>query len=396
MTRIARAVAAIHESPTLAVDRRARELAQRGVPVISFGAGEPDFPTPPHVVAAALAACQDPRDHHYSAAVGLRELRQAIARKTERDSGLAVDAEQVLVTNGSKQAVAHAMTTLLDPGDEVLIPSPYWVTYPETVRLAGGIPVAVAGDPAHGHRVDPERLTRALTPRTRVLLLNSPVNPTGTAYTEDELRALGAFALAHDLWVVCDEIYEHLVYPPGRFHSLPALVPELQAHSLVLNGVAKSYAMTGWRVGWLIAPPAAARATANLQSHVCGNVANVSQRAAVAALNGPMEPLLAMRAAFDRRRHRLVEGLRSIPGIDCPEPDAAFYVFPSVSGVLGRTVGGRPVKTALELAEALLEAAQVAVVPGEAFGCPEHLRLAFALADQDLEEGVERIRTALT
>ncbi len=395
MPRIAQTVAAIGESATLAVDRRARALAARGIPVISFGAGEPDFPTPPHVVEAALAACRDPRDHHYSAANGLAELRRAIADKTERDSGVVVTPDQVLVTNGSKQAVAHAFTTLLDLGDEVLIPAPYWVTYPEAVRLAGGRPVAVPGDPGHGHRVDPERLERARTARTRVLLLNSPVNPTGTAYTEDELRAIGEWALDRDLWVVCDEIYEHLVYPPRRFHSLARVVPALQARTLILNGVAKSYAMTGWRVGWLIAPPDVAGAAANLQSHVCGNVANVSQRAAIAALDGPTEALQAMRAAFDRRRRLLVEGLGTVAGVVCPEPDGAFYVFPSVEGVLGRTVGGRPVTTAIELAEALLDVARVAVVPGEAFGCPGHVRLAFALADGDIREGVERLRSAL-
>jgi len=395
MTRIASAVAAIQESATLAVDRRTRALVAGGVPVISFGAGEPDFPTPPHVVAAAIAACQDPRDHHYSAAAGLAELRSAIARKTERDSGFAVDPEQVLVTNGSKQAVAHAFTVLLDPGDQVLIPCPYWVTYPETVRLAGGVPVAVAGDPDDGHRVGPDHLERARTDRTRVLLLNSPVNPTGTTYTEGQLRAIGEWAAARDLWVVCDEIYEHLVYPPHRFHSLPQLVPALRPRTLLLNGVAKSYAMTGWRVGWLIAPPEVAGAAANLQSHVCGNVANVSQRAAIAALDGPTAGLLAMRQAFDRRRRLLVDGLRAIPGLRCPEPEGAFYVFPSVEGVLGRTLGGRRVTTSLELAEALLECAQVAVVPGEAFGCPGHVRLAFALADQDLLEGVARLSAVL-
>ncbi|HUY97881.1 MAG TPA: pyridoxal phosphate-dependent aminotransferase [Verrucomicrobiae bacterium] len=395
MDPIAQTVAAIEESATLAVDRRARELAAAGIPVISFGAGEPDFPTPDHVVEAALAACRDPRDHHYSAAAGLADLRRAIAEKTLRDSHVLVTPDQVLVTNGSKQAVAHAFTTLLDPGDEVLIPSPYWVTYPETVRLARGRPVMVAGDPRNGHRIDPERLERARTVRTKVLLLNSPVNPTGTAYSADELAAIGAWALAHELWVVCDEIYEHLVYPPLRFHSLLQVVPELQPRTLILNGVAKSYAMTGWRVGWLIAPPAVVQAAANLQSHVCGNVANVSQRAAIAALDGPTESLTMMRTAFDRRRQVLVEGLRAIPGVVCPMPDAAFYVFPDVRGALGRSLGGRAVGTTSELAEALLDTARVAVVPGEAFGCPGHLRLAFALADDSVREGVARLRAAL-
>jgi aspartate aminotransferase len=393
--RVSRRIAAIEESATLAVDARAKALRAAGEDVIGFGAGEPDFPTPDHIVDAAAAACADPRNHHYTAAAGLPELREAVAAKTARDSGYRVQASQVLVTNGAKHAVYNAFASLLDPGDEVLVPSPYWVTYPEAIRLAGGVPVPVAADETTGFRVSVEALEAASTPRTKVLLFVSPSNPTGAVYPPEEVETLGRWALGRGLWVVTDEIYEHLVYGDRTFSSMPALVPDLAERCVVVNGVAKTFAMTGWRVGWMIAPRDVTAAAANLQSHATSNVANVSQRAALAALTGDMTCVAAMREAFDRRR-RLMHGLLdAIPGVSCPEPEGAFYAFPSMAGVLGRDVGGRTAATTMELAEIVLEEAKVAIVPGEAFGAPGYARLSYALGDTQLEEGVTRLAKLL-
>ncbi|MFC0040390.1 pyridoxal phosphate-dependent aminotransferase [Actinomadura rayongensis] len=393
--RVSRRIAAISESATLAVDAKAKALKAAGRPVIGFGAGEPDFPTPEYIVEAAVTACRVPRFHKYTPAGGLPELKAAIAEKTERDSGYAVDASQVLVTNGGKQAVYEAFAALLDPGDEVIVPTPYWTTYPESIRLAGGVPVDVVADETTGYRVTVEQLEAARTERTKVLLFVSPSNPTGAVYDRDQIEAIGRWADEHGLWVVTDEIYEHLVYGDAEFHSLPVVVPELADRTLVLNGVAKTYAMTGWRVGWLIGPNDVVKAAANLQSHATSNVANVSQAAALAAVTGDLSAVAEMRTAFDRRRRTIVRMLNDIDGVVCPEPEGAFYAYPSVKALLGREIRGRRPETSVELAALILDEAEVALVPGEAFGTPGYFRLSYALGDDDLVEGVSRVAKLL-
>ncbi len=395
MARISARIAAISESATLAVDAKAKALKAAGRPVIGFGAGEPDFPTPAYIVQAAADACMDSRLHKYTPAGGLPELKQAVAEKTLRDSAFEVAPSQVLITNGGKHAVYEAFATLLDPGDEVLLPAPYWTTYPEAIKLAGGVPVVVSADESTGYLVDVEQLEAARTARTKVLLLCSPSNPSGAVYSRDQLEALGRWALANDLWVITDEIYEHLVYGEARFHSLPAVVPELADRIVVLNGVAKTYAMTGWRVGWIVGPPDVVKAATNLQSHATSNVSNVAQAAALAALQGGLEAVEEMREVFDRRRQTMVGMLNGIAGIDCPVPAGAFYVYPSVKGVLGKEIRGRRAQSSAELAGLLLDEAEVAVVPGEAFGTPGYFRLSYALGDEDLIEGVGRIAALL-
>jgi aspartate/methionine/tyrosine aminotransferase len=394
--RISARIGSIAESATLAVDAKAKALKAAGRPVIGFGAGEPDFPTPDYIVEAAVEACRDPRNHRYSPAGGLAELRAAIATKTARDSGYQVDAGQVLVTNGGKQAVYESFATLLDPGDEVLLPTPYWTTYPEAIKLAGGAPVEVLADESAGYRVTVDQLEAARTDRTKVLLFCSPSNPTGAVYSPEMVREIGRWAHEKGLWVVTDEIYEHLTYGAATFASMPVEVPELRDTCVVLNGVAKTYAMTGWRVGWLIGPPDVVRAATNMQSHATSNVANVSQRAALAAVSGDLSAVATMRAAFDRRRRTIVAMLNEIDGVVCPEPEGAFYVYPSVKGVLDRpVVAGHTPRTSADLAQIILEEVEVAVVPGEAFGPSGYLRLSYALGDDDLVEGVSRIQQLL-
>jgi aspartate/methionine/tyrosine aminotransferase len=393
--RISTRIAGIAESATLAVDAKAKALQAAGRPVIGFGAGEPDFPTPDYIVEAAVAACRDPRNHRYTPAAGLPELREAIAAKTARDSGFTVPASQVLVTNGGKQAVYAAFATLLNPGDEALLPAPYWTTYPEAIRLAGGVPVEVLADDSQGYLVTVDQLEAARTPRTKVLLFCSPSNPTGAVYTPEQVRQIGQWAAAHGLWVITDEIYEHLVYGGARFSSLPVEVPELAEKCIVVNGVAKTYAMTGWRVGWLIGPADVVKGATNWQSHATSNVANVSQRAALAAVTGDLSAVAMMRAAFDRRRQIMVRMLSEIPGVTCPEPFGAFYAYPSVAGALGKEIRGQRAASSAELAGLILAEAEVAVVPGEAFGTPGYLRLSYALGDDDLVEGVSRIAKLL-
>jgi aspartate/methionine/tyrosine aminotransferase len=388
-------VGSIAESATLAVDAKAKALKAAGRPVIGFGAGEPDFPTPAYIVEAAVAAAQDPANHRYSPAGGLPVLREAIAAKTLRDSGYAIDPRDVLVTNGGKQAVYQAFATLLDPGDEVLLPAPYWTTYPEAVRLAGGVPVEVVAGVEQGYKVTVDQLEGARTPRTKVLLLCSPSNPTGAVYTPEETAAIGRWALEHGIWVVTDEIYEHLTSDGAVATPLLRAVPELADTTVVLNGVAKTYAMTGWRVGWLTGPTDVVKAATNLQSHLTSNVANVSQRAAVAALTGDLSAVAEMRTAFDRRRRTMVSMLREIDGVVIPDPQGAFYAYPSVAGVLGRTIRGVTPTTSAELAALILDQVEVAVVPGEAFGPSGYLRLSYALGDEDLVEGVGRIQALL-
>ncbi|HEY5664207.1 MAG TPA: pyridoxal phosphate-dependent aminotransferase [Ilumatobacter sp.] len=391
MNRTSKRLAAIAPSATLAVDAKAKALQAAGENVIGFGAGEPDFPTPAHIVEAAVAACRDPKNHRYSPAGGLPELKQAIADKTRRDSGYAVDAAQVLVTNGGKHAVFTAFAALCDPGDEVLLPAPYWTTYPEAITLADGVPVVIETTDATGFKVTIDQLEAALTPRTKVLLFVSPDNPSGAVYTPAEVQAIGEWALERRIWVITDEIYEHLTYGGHRFASMPALVPELAEQCLVVNGVAKTYAMTGWRVGWLIGPNDVIKASNNFQSHATSNVANVAQRAALAAVAGPLDDVVTMRAAFARRGANMHRLLNAIDGVSCIEPQGAFYCFPNVSGLLGRELAGHTASTTLELADLVLLHAKVAFVPGEAFGAPGYARFSFAMGDADMEEGIRRI-----
>jgi aspartate/methionine/tyrosine aminotransferase len=390
--RISSRIGGIAESATLAVDAKAKALKADGRPVIGFGAGEPDFPTPDYIAQAAAQACLDPRNHRYTPTGGLPELKTAIAAKTRRDSGYEVEPEQVLVTNGGKQAVFEAFATLLDPGDEVLLPAPYWTTYPESIRLAGGVPVEVVTDETTGYLAGVDQLEAALTPATKALLFCSPSNPTGAVYPPDQVAEIGRWANERGLWVVTDEIYEHLTYDDVRAVSMPVAVPDLAERCVVVNGVAKTYAMTGWRVGWLLGPPDVVAAAGNLQSHATSNVANVSQRAALAAVEGDLEAVATMRSAFDRRRRRIVHMLNAIEGVTCPTPAGAFYVYPSVKGLLGRRVGDSRPGSSAELADAILEQAEIAVVPGEAFGTSGYLRLSYALADDDLVTGVERLQ----
>ena len=395
MARISQRIAAVAESATLAVDAKAKALIAAGEKVVNLTAGEPDFPTPPHIVEAAIAAARDPKNHKYSATQGLPELREAIAAKTARDSGHRVTAAQVLVTNGGKHAVYSAFATLLDPGDEVLMPAPYWTTYPEAIALAGALPITVPTSDVSGFRVTVEQLEAARTERTKVLLFVSPSNPTGAVYARDEIEAIGQWAAEHDLWVVTDEIYEHLVYGGAEHHSMPVLVPELADRCVVLNGVAKTYAMTGWRVGWLLGPPDVVKGATNLQSHQTSNVSNIAQRAALAAVAGDLTAVEEMREAFDRRRRAAHAHLSKIDGVRCAEPEGAFYVFPNLSDLLGRDIRGRTPTTTLELAEVLLDEARVAIVPGEAFGAPGYARLSYAVGDDDLGEGLLRIAELL-
>jgi aspartate/methionine/tyrosine aminotransferase len=393
--RISARIAAIQESATLAVDAKAKALKAAGENVIGFGAGEPDFPTPANVVEAAIVACRDPRFHHYSPTPGLPELREAIAFKTKRDSGVDCSAAQVVVTNGGKHAVYNAFQVLCNEGDEILLPAPYWTSYPEEIALAGGVPVVLPTSEADGFRVTIEQLEAALTPRTKALLFVSPSNPTGAVYPPDEVEAIGRWAVERGVWVVTDEIYEHLTYDGHVFSSMPGLVPELMDTCVILNGVAKTYAMTGWRVGWMIGPADVTAAATNLQSHSTSNVSNVAQAAALAAVSGDLSAVVEMRDAFARRGRMMFELLSKIDGVSVLAPEGAFYCFPSFEGVLGREIAGRTPQTTLELCEILLEVAKVAIVPGEAFGAPGYARLSFALGDDDLGVGVRRIADLL-
>ena len=394
--RLSRRISAIAESATMAVDAKAKALKAAGEPVIGFGAGEPDFASPAHIVEAAVTACLEPANHKYTPAGGLLDLREALVDKTERDSSWRPEVAQVLVTNGGKHAVYNTCATLLNPGDEVLLPAPYWTTYPESIALAGGTAVPLSTDTASGFRVTVDQLEAARTPATKALMFVSPSNPTGAVYPADEMEAIGRWAVEHDIWVIADEIYEHLIYDDHVHHSMRALVPELADHFVAVNGVAKTYAMTGWRVGWMIGPTDLIRAASNLQSHGTSNVANVSQRAALAAVTGDLTTVEEMRASFDRRRRRMVDLLRAIDGVDLLTPQGAFYAFPDLTAFLGREIGGRVATTTSELATIILEEAKVAIVPGEAFGAPGYARLSFALGDDDLGEGLTRMGDLLT
>ncbi|KQM17755.1 aspartate aminotransferase [Plantibacter sp. Leaf171] len=390
--RLSTKIAAIAESATLKVDAKAKALQAQGRPVISYAAGEPDFPTPEHIVEAALVAARDPKAHRYTPAAGLPDLRAAIAEKTLRDSGLEVDPGRVIVTNGGKQSVYEAFQVLLNPGDEVIVPTPFWTTYPEAIALADGVAVDVFADASQNYQVTVEQLEAARTPRTKVLLFVSPSNPTGSVYSPEQTKAIGEWALEHGIWVISDEIYQNLTYDGVRATSIVEAVPELAEQTLLVNGVAKTYAMTGWRVGWTVGPADAIKALGNLQSHLSGNVNNIAQRAAIAALTGPQDAAEAMREAFDRRRKLIVEELNNIDGFATPTPQGAFYVYPDVTALLGRTFGGVTPTTSLELADLMLDQAEVAAVPGEAFGPSGYLRFSYALGDDQLLEGVQRLQ----
>ena len=396
MSRISRRIAAIAESATLAVDAKAKALKAAGRPVIGFGAGEPDFPTPDYVVEAGAAATRVVANHRYTPTPGLPDLRDAIVAKTLRDSGYEITVDQVLVTNGGKQAVYQAFATIVDVGDEVILPSPYWTTYPECIKLAGGVSVEVFADETQNYLVTVEQLEAARTPKTKVLLFCSPSNPTGSVYSVDQVRAIGEWALKNNIWVITDEIYEHLLYDGASAPSMPVLVPGLADTCIVLNGVAKTYAMTGWRVGWMIGPKDVIKAATNLQSHLTSNVSNVSQRAAIAALTGDLTAVHKMGEAFNRRRKLIVGLLNEIPGFNCPTPQGAFYVYPSVKGVLGRTIRGKTPTTSAQFATLLLDEVEVAAVPGEAFGPSGYLRFSYATSDEDIVEGIGRIKKLLT
>jgi aspartate/methionine/tyrosine aminotransferase len=395
MPRISRRIGSIAESATLAVDAKAKALKAAGRPVIGFGAGEPDFATPDYIVEAAVAAARNPKYHRYSPAAGLPELRAAIAEKTMRDSGYQLDAAQVMVPHRGKQAVYNAFATLLDPGDEVIVPTPYWTTYPEAIRLAGGVPVEVFAGPEQGYKVTVDQLDAAVTDKTKVLLFVSPSNPTGAVYSPDQVAEIGRWAASKDLWVITDEIYEHLTYDDAVFTSIATAAPELGDKVIVLNGVAKTYAMTGWRVGWMAGPRDVIKAGTNLQAHATSNVSNISQVAALAAVSGPLDAVAEMRTAFDRRRKAMVSALNAIDGVNCPVPEGAFYAYSDVRALLGREIRGVVPTTSAELAALILEQVEVAVVPGEAFGPSGYIRMSYALGDTDLAEGVGRLATLL-
>ena len=389
--RISSAVGQIAESATLAVDAKAKALKAAGHNVIGFGAGEPDFATPAHIVESAISACADTRHHRYSPAGGLPELKDALSAKTMRDSGLDIPSNQFLVTNGGKQAVFNTMMTLLDPGDEVLLPAPYWTTYPESIRMFGGVPVEIFAGADQGFRVTVEQLEAARNERTKALVFVSPSNPTGAVYPREEIEAIGRWAVANDIWVITDEIYEHLVYGEAVHYSMPVVVPEILDKCVVLNGVAKTYAMTGWRVGWMAGPSDVIKAASNMQSHATSNVCNVAQVAATAALTGSLDDVNVMRTAFDERRLTIHRMLNEIEGVECLEPQGAFYAFPSLQGLIGRKIANRQVDSTLDLATIVLEEANVAFVPGEAFGAPGYARFSFALGIDDLVDGINRV-----
>jgi aspartate/methionine/tyrosine aminotransferase len=396
MSRISSRIAAIAESATLAVDAKAKALKAAGRPVIGFGAGEPDFPTPDYIVSAAAGASAVPANHRYTPTPGLPELRDAIVAKTKRDSNYEITADQVLVTNGGKQSVYQAFATIIDPGDEVILPSPFWTTYPECIKLAGGKAVEVFADESQNYLVTVEQLEAARTPKTKALLFCSPSNPTGSVYSPEQVKAIGEWALKNNVWIIADEIYEHLLYDGAKAPSMPVVVPGLADSTIIINGVAKTYAMTGWRVGWMIGPKDVIKAATNLQSHLTSNVSNVSQRAAIAALTGDLSAVHKMGEAFDRRRKLIVGLLNEIPGFECPMPTGAFYVYPSVKGALGKTIRGKVAKSSAELATIILDEVEVAAVPGEAFGPSGYLRFSYALGDDDIVEGIGRIKKLIT
>lgn len=385
MKRVSQRLARLPGSATMAISNRARELRAEGKEVISFAAGEPDFPTPEHIVAAAARAGNDPANHKYTANQGLPLLREAISQYTRTYSHVGVELSEIVVTNGAKQAVFQTFAALLDPGDEVLVPAPYWVTYPAGIDLAGATTVAVPTTASAGFKATVDDLEAARTERTQALVFVSPSNPTGAVYTTDEARAIGEWATDNDIWIIADEIYQRLYYEGDVAPSIAALTPRAE-NWVLINGVAKSFAMTGWRVGWMIGPEDVMAAAARHQSHATSNVANVSQHAALAALTGPQDTVEEMRDAFDRRRRLMFSLINQVPGFSCVEPEGAFYVFPDVSAVLTDRC-----PTSANLAELIIDKAGVALVPGESFGTPGFLRLSYALNEADIERGVGAI-----
>jgi aspartate aminotransferase len=374
---------ALSPSPTIAIDTRAKELAAEGRDIVNLSAGEPDFDTPSHVQDAAIAAIRGGFTH-YTPSEGIRELREAICRKLQRENGLEYRPEQVVVTVGAKQAIHNALLVLCNPGDEVLVPSPYWVSYTEQIRLAGGLPVTVSTDAGDGFRCRAADLEARCTPRTRGLILNSPNNPTGAVYPLADLREIAALARRRDLWIISDEIYEAMVYDGAEHHSIAGLCPE---RAVLVNGMSKAYAMTGWRVGYAAGDPAVIRAMIGLQSQTTSNISSVSQKAAIAALDGPQAPVRAMVAEFAARRSYVLERLSTMPHIVCSPPQGAFYVFPDVSACLGRPGTG----DAAQLVGRVLDEAGLAIVPGTAFGLPTHLRISYAASRAHLTEGMNRL-----
>lgn len=391
--RLSDRVQSLTISAPSAIDFKARHLRAEGRPIITFGAGEPDFSTPEYVYEAAAAGAADTANHRYTPPGGLHELKELVARKTSRESGVEIDASQVVITNGGKQAVYNALAGVINPGDEVLLPTPHWTTYPEAISLVHGVAVQVFAGAERQYRLTVEQLEAARTSKTKALIFTSPSNPTGSVYPPNEVLDIARWAKENGLWVISDEIYEHFVYDDAEFSSP---LSEIRDQCIVVNGLAKAYAMTGWRVGWLVAPPELAGAITNFQSHTTGNVSNLAQRAGISALAGDLRFTHRMRTAFDRRRRLMVDGLSSIADFVVPMPQGAFYVYPDVSRILGsRSIRGRVPESSLDLAEILLDEADVAVVPGEAFGPSGFIRLSYALNENDLVEGVRRIRSVL-
>ena len=385
MKRVSQRLSRLPGSATLAISNRARELRAEGREVISFAAGEPDFATPEHIVAAATRAAHDPANHKYSSNQGLAPFREAIVEYTATYSDVQVDPSEIVVTNGAKQAIFQSFAALLDPGDEVLLPAPYWVTYPAGIELAGGVPVAVPTSAESEFKVTVEDLDAARTERTQALIFVSPSNPTGAVYSVSEALAIGEWAKEHAIWVIADEIYQRLFYSGDVAPSLVGLTPGFE-NWILINGVAKSYAMTGWRVGWMIGPGDVIAAAARHQSHATSNVANIPQIAAMAALTGNQDRVVEMREAFDQRRKLMYSLVSAIPSVTCVEPEGAFYVFPDFSGVLSDRYS-----TTADLAEAAIDQAGVALVPGESFGAPGFLRLSYALGEEEIQRGVAQI-----
>jgi aspartate aminotransferase len=393
---LARRLGTIEESATVAITDRARSLRAQGRDVLSFSVGEPDFEPPEHVKEAATRAIRDGRATRYTAARGIPELREAIAADSaRRRGGVRHTIDEIVVSVGGKHALFNLALSLYEPGDEVIIPAPYWVSYPDQVRLAGAEPVIVATTAASGLRLTPEALSAAITPRTKALLLCSPSNPTGSAYSAAELRALADVMAPHGFWIVVDEIYARLVYGGFEQRSLLEVAPELRDRIVVIDGVSKSFAMTGYRIGWMLCPAHVARACEKIQAQATTNAAAVSQWAAEAALRGGDEPVERMCRAFEARRDRVLEQLRGIEGLRCPTPEGAFYVFPDVRAFFGRYAGGRVVSDDVALCEYLLDEAGCALVPGAAFGAPGHVRMSYAASTESLDEGLARIRAAL-
>ena len=393
MSFLAESLARIKPSPTIAVTQQARELKAQGRDVVSLGAGEPDFDTPDNIKAAAVAALER-GETKYTAVDGTPALKAAIRDKFKRENGLDYAPEQISVGTGGKQVLYNALMATLNAGDEVIIPAPYWVSYPDIVRLGGGEPVILPSAAERGFRLTPEVLEAAITPRTKWLILNSPGNPSGAAYRRDELEALAEVLLRHpQVWTLSDDIYEHIVYDGFRFTTLAQVAPELYQRTLTLNGVSKAYAMTGWRIGYGGAPVALVKAMAKLQSQSTSNPSSVSQAAAVEALNGPQDFIAERAAIFESRRDLVVSMLNQAPGLSCPKPEGAFYVYPSCAGVIGkRTPEGKVIDNDLDFVSALLEVEGVAVVHGAAFGLEPHFRVSYAASAQDLEEACRRIQ----